>query len=274
MRNNNDRIFDLLSGALSSDEEARLRRDIDTDPELAEELRLQTQAIQWLGETDTPLLSEFESAKLRSAVRTSVSQSADTSPISDRTIRPSLRLTWVFAAAAVILALVGTVTVLPRLGGSESLDNVALTEATSAPAGRMSDATGEEDGARSVAEMAAPTTTSAAAAATMAPEPTASVIELSDQSAFAPGDVTASEYLAMLDTSTKRGTLDIDYAANPEALQICLDDLSDDGFTSFQAEVSTYTGDVLFAERFDESGTIVEVVKILVDGCVEIDRAP
>jgi len=272
MRNDNDRIFDLLSGTLTSEEETRLRDDIAADPELAEELRLQTEALTWLEETDTPHLSEFESAKLRAAVRAAASPGAVTSSTPERSAWSSSRLTWVFATAAVILAFVGAVSVLPRLVGSGSADSVALTETTSAPAGQIAESAPTADQADSVTEMADATTTTAAAS-TMAPNPSATRAGDEDGE-FSMGDLTASEYLAMVGSSTKRGTLDISYATESELLQICLETLTADGLTSFQAEVSTYSGDVLFAERYDENGNIVEVVKILIDGCVEIDRAP
>ncbi|VAW09547.1 hypothetical protein MNBD_ACTINO02-163 [hydrothermal vent metagenome] len=278
MRNDNDRIFDLLSGTLTSEEETRLRDDIAADPELAEELRLQTEALTWLEQTDTPHLSEFESAKLRAAVRAAASPAAVTSSTPERSAWSSSRLTWVFATAAVILAFVGAVSVLPRLVGSESADSVALTETTSAPAGQIAESAPTADQADSFTEMADATTTTAAAS-TMAPNPSATRAgdengEFSEDGEFSMGDLTASEYLAMVGSSTKRGTLDISYATESELLQICLETLTADGLTSFQAEVSTYSGDVLFAERYDENGNIVEVVKILIDGCVEIDRAP
>jgi hypothetical protein len=273
MRNNNDRIFDLLSGTLSPAEEARLRQDIAADPELAEELRLQMSAVEWLGETETPALSEFETAQLRSAVRSSVVHAeAPDGEIAPH--RSSTRMTWVFATAALILAVVGAVSVLPKLVGSTSADNVAIANASAASEAPAAGSRLSDDDVGATQEMAQATTTTAAAANTFAPAADAAPEGLEDGEAFAFGDLTAAEYLDMADSTLKRSTVASDYSADSQALEVCLQELTDAGFTSFAAEVSTYSGDVLFAERFDENDTLVEVVKIVIEGCAEIDRAP
>ena len=276
MTNNNDRIFDLLSGTLSSDEQARLHRDITADPELAEELRLQTQAIEWLAETDTPLLSEFESAKLRSAIRASVSRNPQASGVPGDVARPSSRLTWILATAAVILVLVGVVSVLPKLGGDAAYDNVAIADATADATAPVAALTDDEQTVGS-AEMAAPatTTTAAAAGTTIAEAAAADSSPLDEDGAeFAAGDLTAAEYLSITETSPETYTRTVPKAIQSDLLVTCLATLENDGFELFSLEISTYSGEVVFAERLDEGGNTVEVVKFLIDGCAEIDRAP
>ncbi|MCH7668865.1 MAG: hypothetical protein IIC71_06655 [Acidobacteria bacterium] len=270
MTSYNDSIYALAAGTLSSEEEARLRAEIAADPELAEELRLQEEAIAFLSELDSPTLTEFESAKIRSAIHKEIASTSRTPTKS--------RGSWMFAAAAVILVLVGAVSVLPRLSrGSDSAD---LTSAVVAESGGAS--LGEEatPSAGSAQDLSA-TTTAAASTTTFAPATSAFAEEL--DGGFALGDVTAAEYLSAtgrLIGSTLREPDEVEFGDLPaevgikRAAQSCLDDLSEMGFQSYVSTTSTFSGDVIFGEKFDPNGLLVEVVKLIAANCVEIDRAP
>lgn len=264
-----DSIYALTAGTLSPEEAARLRAEIATDPELAKELRLQEEAIAFLGELDSPTLTEFESAKIRSAIHNEIASTSRTPT--------KLRGSWMFAAAAVVLVLVGAVSVLPRLSrGSDSAD---LTSAIVADAGgaRIDE---EATPSAAIAESIAATTTAAASAATLAPATSAFVEEL--DGTFALGDITAAEYLDATRqgyAATLQGTTESDADEVPaetalkRVSQSCIDDLSDMGFESYVSATSTFSGDVIFGEKFDADGLLIEVIKVIAANCAEIDRA-
>lgn len=270
MTSHNDNIYALAAGNLTPDEEARLRAEIAADPELAEELRLQEEAIAFLSELDSPILTELESARIRSAIRDAIAST-------DRTPAKS-RGAWMFAAAAVVLVLVGALSVLPTLSrSSDSADGTSVIVADSGGAPIDEEATPSA----AIAESFAATTTAAASAATMAPATSAFTEEL--DGAFALGDITAAEYLSttgQVITSTMEGPAEGDTGDLPAELgtkrvaQSCLDDLSDMGFQSYVPATSTFSGDVIFGEKFDSNGLLVEVVKVIATNCAEIDRAP